>query len=101
MNTPILRMSDLPRMGQSDPPGAVGGPPRRAPRVSLRPGLDHQVERRSRRPPHAREARFLEHAAETRLTRLSAEREPHLLRERSRRADERRDGVEETADRVQ
>src|SRR4029077_10614322 len=70
-------------------------------RPELRPRLEHEIERRFGRAPEAGEPRPGRDLAEAPVTGLRAEAVPDLLRERVRRADERRHRVEEPADRVQ
>ena len=66
-----------------------------------RPCLEDEVERRLRRAAEAREPARRDDVADPRLARLSAEREPDLLRQRGGRAEERREAVVGAPDRVE
>src|ERR1700694_5058166 len=67
----------------------------------LQPGLQHQVEGRFGGAADAFKAALHDYFLETRLACLRAERKANLLRERSRRADSRRRGIKQCADRVE
>src|SRR5258707_5845856 len=61
---------------------------------------DH-VERRLSRAAEAPEARFSRDLTQSAFTRLRTEPQAHFLRERCRRADERRGVIEDASDRVE
>src|SRR3954454_24289952 len=61
---------------------------------------DH-VERRLGRAAKATEARFSRDLTQSAFTRLRTEPQPHFLRERCWRADERRGVIEDASDRVE
>src|SRR5262245_56012688 len=76
-------------------PGAAGTTRQRATRAASDPGacsrtsFEDEVERRLGGAPDAAEAGLAQDVAQARFASLRAEREPDLLRERRRRADER------------
>ena len=67
--------------------GAGSGPSPPPASRPLRPRLQHHVERRLRRHPHAPEAARARHRLQPRRPGLRAERRAHLLRHGRRRAD--------------
>ena len=73
----------------------------RAGRAGYGRDLQHEVERRLGRAPHAREAALVEHLGQALLAGLGAERQPDVLAERRRRAEHRRARVEHAPDRVE
>src|SRR3546814_9300000 len=65
------------------------------------PRLQYQVERRFGRPPESGQSAGRDYLAQPRLAGLGAEGETYLLAQGGRRADHRRGGVVNAADRVQ